>query len=72
MWTPERAQRQRERRAAARWAARTEWQCALCGEPAYADSRRSRRYCSNLCRQRAYRLRHGLASSWGQQTWHRA
>jgi hypothetical protein len=70
-WTPERAERQRERRQAARWDALARWRCELCGEAAYEPYRSTRRYCSDMCRQRAYRLRNGLASRWGQRTWHR-
>lgn len=34
------------------------WACELCGAGMAYDDRADRRYCSNRCRQKAYRQRH--------------
>jgi hypothetical protein len=63
-WSERQTQLQRERRARTREeraALVSTMPCLVCGNPMFGARRRSRRYCSADCRQKAFRKRH--------QTW---
>jgi hypothetical protein len=60
-WSERQTELQRERRAIDRedrCAMVADTPCTMCGERMYGGQRRSRKFCSDACRQRAHRRRH--------------